>query len=277
MYVCISAHSRVTGSQCIDHMVSVSHHSLLVLLHCRAESLARVWGTVLSVLSVGRLSVGGVSRCARAVVLRGCGIFRSYRFIFGAGFEVRPDRVLVVWVCVGLSFGFCIGRALVFVFFLEGPLFPVALVGCWFLLVVGVGGLVVCAVGSHLMHFHESVGLSMWFWNCVGVRFVHFVCVHFLHSEHSIDCWFFLHCFSHFVHGYLFVFVIGLGSKFSIFSSIACSLLAVCLVVWVVELTANMSSFVTLVVFSVCSVVHSLSMCSWVSAVFLQNLQLLSE
>ena len=60
---------------------------------------------------------------------------------------------------------------------------------------------------KHIMHFHVSFGLFVWFWNCVGVRFVHFMCVHFLHSEHSMDCWFILHCFVHFVHGYLSILV----------------------------------------------------------------------
>ena len=102
------------------------------------------------------------------------------------------------------------------------------------------------------------------------------MCVHALQSVHSIDCWFILHCFVHAVHGYLFVLVIGFGSRFSISSSMCWSLLAVCLLACVVVLVANISSYVTLVVLLACNVVHSLNRCSWVSVALVQNLQVLS-
>ena len=185
-----------------------------------------------------------MSRCVGGFLL-------FYRFIFGAGFDMRPILVLVVGICVGWSLGFGFFGAFLFVFF----------VGCLSLF-AAVMVLFVCAVGSHVLHFHDSFGLFVWFWNCVCVRFVHFMCVHFLHSVHSIDCWFILHCFVHFVHGYLFVFVRGFGSRLSICSSMASSFLAICLVDCIVKLVANMSSLVTLVVFPLCSVVHSFSICS---------------
>ena len=158
---------------------------------------------------------------------------------------MRPDLVFVI------STGFWV----------VGALFVVVLLG-----LLGLFGFVVVAVslkgvlrwfcgvvGSHFLHFHVWFGLSVWFWNCCGDRFVHLVCVHVLHSVHSIDCWFILHCFVHTAHGYLFVLVIGFGSRFSICSSMCWSLLAVCLLAWAVVLVANRSSYVTFVTLLVCS------------------------
>ena len=206
---------------------------------------------------------GGSWPCSR-LVARG-GFLLCYRFILGAGFEVRPVLVLVVGICFGWSFGFGLLGAFLFVFFVV-CLFWFAVVMVMFL----------CGDGSHVLHFHASFGLFVWFWNCICVRFVHFRCVHFWHSVHSMDCWFILHCFVQWVHGYLFVFVIGFGSSFSICSSIVSSFLAISLVDCIVEFVANMSSLVTLVVLSLCTVVHSFSMCSWVSMALLQNLHVSS-
>ena len=118
-------------------------------------------------------------------VFLGSWLFCGYRFILVVGLEVRPDLVLVARVCAGFWFDW----ARLLVFFLGVVLFLVVLVvWLFFLVVVFVGVLFVCVGGSHIMHFHCSFGLFVWFWNSVGVRFVHFMCVHFLQLEHSIDC-----------------------------------------------------------------------------------------
>ena len=208
------AHARFTALQAVTNVVSCDTHTLLVSLHCGAESLGI--SESLIALDCPPVLLGG----------SGCNVVSVFR---GSWFP----RLGVCWcefLCWHLS--------------LSVSSFFMTIVNPWvgwhvhplmrsFLMVSLRLPSWACLVMVHFWQYHLCSGWSVISRNCSLFISEHFRCVHFLHSSHSIEFWFSLHGLMHLTQGYFWpVYVFrSLFSSFPSRSSIMCRiLLAVILV-----------------------------------------------